>query len=35
MIGVFVTVRYEDGIDPDAVTRIAEAASESVRAARS
>jgi hypothetical protein len=26
MIGVFVTFRYEGGIDPDAVTRIAEAA---------
>jgi hypothetical protein len=31
MIGVFVTFRYEDGIDASAVTRIATAAGERLR----
>ena len=31
MVGVFVTFRYDDGVDAEAVTRIAEAAGETFR----
>ena len=31
MVGVFVTFRYDDGVDAEAVTRIAQAAAERFR----